>query len=95
MYFAVVKHENYSDLKTASSSKVYRFEIISSPLLVHAQWTRFSASVTHICTVRAVRCEMWNGLQESSKWPRDSCGRKYAEIFKTFLKTQCLAEFHI
>jgi len=94
-FFAVIRDENCSDLKTAASSKVYGCEVVSSPLLVHAQWTRFSASVTDICTVRAVRCEMWNGLQESSKWPRDSCGRKYAEIFKTFLKTQCLAEFHI
>jgi len=94
-YFAVVRDENCFDLKTAGSSNVYRSEVVSSPLLVHAQWTRFSASVTDICTVRAVSCEMWNGLQESSKWPRDFCGKKYAEIFKNFLETQCLAGFHI
>ena len=85
-YFAVVSVQNCSDLKTAASSKVYRSEGVSSPLLVHAQWTGFSVSVTDICTERAIRCEMWTGLQESSKWPRVSCGRKFAEIFKSFLK---------
>ena len=85
-YFAVVRVESCSDLKTAASSKVYRSEVVSSPLHVHAQWTGFSVSVTDICTERAIRCEMWNGLQESSNLFRNSCGRNYAEIFKSFLK---------
>ena len=95
-YFAVVRVENCSDLKTAASSKVYRSEGVSSPLLVHAQWTGFSVSVTHICTERAIRCEMWNGFQESTKRPRVSCGNLYAEIFKTFLKnTVCCMVFYL
>jgi hypothetical protein len=66
MYFAVVRDENCSGLKAAASSKVYGSEVVSSTLLVHAQWTRFSALVTHICTVPGIGCEMWNDLQESS-----------------------------
>ena len=85
-YFAAVRDENCSDLKSEASSKVYRSEVVSTPLHVHAQWTGFSVSVTDICTERALRCEMWTGLQESWKWPRVSCGNLYAEIFKAFLK---------
>ena len=85
-YFAVVRDENCSDLKTAQSLNVYGSKIVSSPLHVHVLWTGFSTLVTHFCTLPGIRCEMQNGLQESSQWPRVSCGRKQAEIIKTFLK---------
>ena len=72
-YFAVVRNENCSGLKTVASSKVYRSEVVSSPLLVYALRTQFSALVTHICTVPGIGCEMWNDLEEPSKLPRVSC----------------------
>ena len=74
-YFAVVRNENCSGLKTAASLKVYGSEVVSSPLLVHALRTQFWALVTHICTVLGIRCEMWNDLEESSKLPRVSYWR--------------------
>ena len=57
-YFVLVRDENCSGLKTEVSLKVYGFEVVSSPLLVHTLWTRLSALVTHICTVPGIGCEM-------------------------------------
>jgi len=73
MYFAVVRNENCSGLKAAARPNFYGSEVVSSPILVHALWTRFSALVTHISIVPGIGCEMWNDLQESSKLPRVSC----------------------
>jgi hypothetical protein len=58
MYLGPVRDENCSDLKTEGGLKVYGFEIVSSPLLVHALWTRFWELVTYICTVPGKHCEM-------------------------------------
>ena len=86
-YFVLVRDENCSDLKTEGILKFYGFEVVSSPLLVHTLWTRFSTLVTHICTLPGIRCENVERpsriLEVASKcflW------RIFAEIFKTFLK---------
>ena len=57
-YFVLVRDEDCSGLKTEVSLKVYGFEVVSSPLLIHALWIRVSALITHICTVHGIRCEM-------------------------------------
>ena len=57
-YFVLVRDEDSSDLKTEGILKFYGFEVVSSPLLIHALWIRVSALITHICTVHGLSCEM-------------------------------------
>jgi hypothetical protein len=83
-YFAVVRNENCSGLKAAASSKVYGSEIVSSPLLVHAKWTPFSAwlhtSVPYL--EYAVKCGMIFKVPRSCLvFPAEDNMQKYSKRF--------------